>query len=161
MASGEGPGVDRDTREILRAADTLRLANAAALGLVVAADRRVLVLSNRRYGGWGLPGGKRERGDADTKATCSRELREELGVVVFPQQMSLLGEWIHAQHGVERLVRVYHVRAVHGEPLPRERGTEMAWFSDEHLFASRPFGDFYAMHFPDGFDHLMPTAFYS
>ncbi len=155
--SDERAAVHPETRRLLR---SQVVAAESAVGLIVGADRRVLVLTNRRAGGWGLPGGKRERSDRTTKDACSRELREELGVVVFPQQLSHLLQALWDRAGEERLVTVFHVRAVHGDPFPREGG-EMAWFSDEHLFASRPFGDFYAMHFPDGFDHLLPTTIYA
>lgn len=127
----------------------------SAVGLIVAPDHRVLVVTNLRYGGWGCPGGKREPFDETIKHTLYRELQEELGVLVFRGQMSFLGCYPSA---TGRAVTVFHVRALHGEMFAREAGTDLAWFSDEHLFASKPFGDFYALNFPDGFDHLMPTV---
>lgn len=154
MASVGVPPVHPETRRLLQAEVA---PHESALGLIVAPDRRVLVLTNRRYGGWGLPGGKCEAGES-LKSTCARELREELGVTIFSQQLSLLLQGLSPTDS-GRLVTVFHVRAVHGQCFPREGG-DMAWFTDEYLFRSRPFGDFYAMHFPDGFDHLMPTAVY-
>jgi 8-oxo-dGTP pyrophosphatase MutT (NUDIX family) len=52
--------------------------------------RHGLVLGIERgnvEGAWGLPGGKRERGES-RRACAARELREETGVVVAPERLT-------------------------------------------------------------------------
>jgi len=147
--------VDRATRALMKGE-----VQESACGIIVGPDHRVLVVTNRRLGGWGVPGGKREPFDETIKHTLYRELREEIGVLTFHGKMSFLGCYPYPEPS-RRVVNVFHVGVVHGEPFPRETGTEIAWFSEEHLFASKPFGDFYATHFSDGFDHLMPTVVYA
>jgi 8-oxo-dGTP pyrophosphatase MutT (NUDIX family) len=49
---------------------------------------RVLLVGHSYRSGWGMPGGGMARGE-QPEATALRELREELGLVLSPRQLSL------------------------------------------------------------------------
>lgn len=51
------------------------------------AEDRVLLLRSRHQQGWGLPGGLLQRGEQPSSALL-RELAEEIGVVVAPDELS-------------------------------------------------------------------------
>lgn len=120
---------------------------------------KVLCVTNRRYGGWGLPGGRVEEGESPKHALI-RELQEELGVVVYPGYLSLIFR-VPGTVEVQTLMHVFHVRHLVGDPHAAERGTELAWMSHEGLGASRPFGAFHKEHFPDGYRYLQRTIMVS
>lgn len=127
----------------------------AGIVLVVRDDERVLVVTNRRYGGKCLPGGKVDSGETP-RIAAARELSEECGCFVMQNQLALLCVGESATE-TGRVVYCYLARLIHGTPRGVEAGTEVSWMTLDELVASPPFGPFYAKHFPDGLRHLRPT----
>jgi 8-oxo-dGTP pyrophosphatase MutT (NUDIX family) len=83
-------------------------------------------------GHWDLPIGKSEPGEAVT-ATAVRELYEETGVTVRPQDLRL-AHVVHSAHGIEApngfLTVVFVTDTWSGDPENREPGkhAEVRWF---------------------------------
>lgn len=127
----------------------------ASIALVHGVDGKVLAVTNRKHGGWGFPGGKRE-GDESAKATCARELLEETGLVV-PNDAALfaLGTAIWR----EDEVTCFFVLICRGAPAQREDDTVLRWREFAAMIAESPFEEFYRAMFPDGVDHLRKTVF--
>lgn len=76
---------------------------AAVLISVEPADNRwgFMVLAISRQGdltNWNLPGGAREPSDADLRHTAARELLEETGVIVDPEQLAVLVHFPRVNH---------------------------------------------------------------
>lgn len=128
----------------------------AAVGLVVHADGRVLAVTNRRHKGWGLPGGKVETNETPKEALI-REMQEEIGSVALPGDLALL--FASAWGPDQRLVYLFHVAALDGEPRAIEADTECAWLIFGELLLNSPFRSFYTLALPDGLRHLQPTTF--
>lgn len=141
----------------------------------------VLAVTNRKYGGLSLPGGKVDDGE-DPREAAARELREEVDVLVRPADLSLVARYANTMraapcsvcdrpwgpphvHGdgcaaarrEDRLVSVYHAAAARGRPRMVEDGTVPSWASWEELLEASPFRGFYSAHFPDGVRHLRST----
>lgn len=120
-------------------------------------EPRLLVVTNRRFGGIALPGGKSDP-DEDPKRTACRELIEETGVATLSSELSLLVCSMNPHPpapGV--LVSVYLARYSWGQPRNVEWGTKCFWITFEELLRMSPFGAFYEEHFPDGLHHLRTT----
>lgn len=123
--------------------------------LVVREDGRVLVTSNRRYGGWCLPGGKVEAGELPVQA-AQREFREETGCHVELADLVYLAQGTSATE-TGRIVTMFLARRVRGTPRKVEEGTDVAWMTIKELQRTHPFARFYLQHLPNGIDHLKPT----
>jgi ADP-ribose pyrophosphatase YjhB (NUDIX family) len=119
----------------------------AAVGLWVRPDGRVLVVWNRRYRGWTLPGGLVEPGESPAEAVV-RELDEETGAhaeAVEPLYEAPVEKVREPQRGQH--VHVYRIVAVAGTPREREPGCPVSWFLREDFLASCPFERFYRRMF--------------
>jgi len=114
----------------------------AAVALVER-DGKILCVWNRRFQGWGLPGGKVEEGEG-LIATVQRELKEETGLhasrlVCFYRAESALSD-------DPRQVVVFRVIAS-GEPREMEENCPVQWMTREELIATSPFRNFYIKMF--------------
>lgn len=111
-------------------------------------DGRILCVWNRRYGGWGMPGGMVEEGETPGDAQA-RELREETGLMTLvrealydaPHQTPLLGK--RGSH-----VHVYRVTTNDDAP-PREMepSCPVTWLTRDELLRWSPFRAFYRAMF--------------
>jgi 8-oxo-dGTP pyrophosphatase MutT (NUDIX family) len=131
----------------------------ACLVLVVGAEERVLCVTNRRHGGWGLPGGKMNSDEAHywaPRITASRELLEETDLMVRVDHLSQVGRWL-GSIDVDREILVFHAHEVSGHFRAVEDGTEVKFLKFSQLVSDPVFGDFYQEHFPDGIRHLRET----
>lgn len=91
---------------------------------VVRDDGRVLAIKRRDNGAWVQPGGVVEL-DEDPRATVRREVLEETGVEVEPQE--LVGIYKNMRRGVVSLV--FRCRPVGGEARSTAEAADVAWLS--------------------------------
>lgn len=106
-------------------------------------DNKILCVWNRRFQGWGLPGGKAEEGEG-LIATVQRELKEETGL-----HASRLIQFYKAESALSdgpRMVYVFRVIA-DGEPREMEENCPVQWMTREELVACSPFREFYIRMF--------------
>ena len=106
---------------------------------------------------FGLPGGKKDPTDKDTKETAIRETREETSVVVndcvFLYERVELGD---GPTGVDYYSRVYYATDWEGNPCSSEEG-DVKWLTAEEITCSHAaFGDYnrktldlFKIKFPD------------
>lgn len=130
----------------------------ASIILLVNFSSQILAVSNRRFGGYSLPGGKREEGE-NTRETAMRELKEETGLHVSHCDLSYVASGHNVIEGEAMTVFVYFARFVYGKLQNPEPGTEFAWMTFRELLDCSPFKSYYERHFPDGIEHLRPTVF--
>ena len=105
----------------------------AAVAYIERDDGKMLVVWNKRYGRWAMPGGKVEEGEGPGEAVL-REVREETGadasVLTFLYE-GAHGESVESTRG--SWVYVYAC-AIHGAPSEVEPGCPVTWFTrDEFL----------------------------
>lgn len=87
---------------------------------------------NKHQGGkWEFPGGKVEPAEIVSIA-LQRELDEELGIDVAPEQMSSYIEIRHRYPDKNIFLDVWLVKAFSGNPYGRE-GQEVRWFAKQEL----------------------------
>jgi 8-oxo-dGTP pyrophosphatase MutT (NUDIX family) len=117
----------------------------ACVVLVENCHDEFLVVWNRRFGGWTLPGGKQEPGETDQE-TASRELEEETGMLYSPEVFTRLWEGTNRAQGEDMHVVVFSVGdpSYLGSDADRpERGCPIGWLSREDILRWSPFADFY------------------
>lgn len=90
-------------------------------------DRRLLVGRNRGASRFYLPGGHREPGESDLQ-TLSREVTEELGVIIKPETVSHVGTYQALRDGRDDLLTYIAYTAGHdGLIAARSEVKELAW----------------------------------
>jgi 8-oxo-dGTP diphosphatase len=122
----------REIPEAAGAGGPVLLVVAAAL---IDGEGRVLLArrpeGKKMAGLWEFPGGKMEPGETP-EAALVRELREELGIEVQPQDVA---PFVFASHAYEKfhlLMPVFLCRRWRGEPRSRE-GQALAWVAPDRL----------------------------
>ena len=126
----------------------------AAVAYVTREDGRMLVVWNKRYGGWTMPGGLVEEGETPGVA-CARELQEETGLVSFTyEHIYEAPTEPHFNDGRGTHCHVYRVKprmfdAVGDNEHPREceLGCPVTWFTREEFLRWCPFAKFYEKMF--------------
>jgi ADP-ribose pyrophosphatase YjhB (NUDIX family) len=107
----------------------------------------ILVVYNKRYGGFTLPGGMVDPGETPAEAQA-RELREETGLETGARSCVYFGpHGLPPKAGRAQIVAVFSVLSRAGTPREREPGCPVSWFTREELFASSPFAPFYRRMF--------------
>lgn len=104
----------------------------AVVALVVNDENKVLVVWNKRYGKWGLPGGKLEEGETIGEA-LRREVLEETGR--RPKKWWWLYKGLHGESvESDRATFVYVFRAIlDGVPVEAEPGCPVTWFTHDEF----------------------------
>jgi ADP-ribose pyrophosphatase YjhB (NUDIX family) len=135
----------------------------SALSWIRRADDDVLVVYNKRFGGYGLPGGMfEEELDHDIEDTQRRELLEETGLktkkatLIYKARHTVQALEGEARAGRGSVVHVFVVEA-EGEPESRE-GTDVRWMNSLEFMKQSPFWEFYEEMFArtNAAMHLMP-----
>ena len=106
-----------------------------AAAVLLDGDGRVLLAQRPQgkslAGLWEFPGGKIEAGERP-EAALTRELHEELGIVVATSDLKPTGFASHAYEDFHLLMPVWRTRIWQGEPTSRE-GQQLAWVPIEDL----------------------------
>ncbi|MFI4971171.1 MAG: NUDIX hydrolase [Hyphomicrobiales bacterium] len=129
---------------------------AAAVSLIERGDE-VLVVWNRRYNGWTLPGGLCEEGEAWADAQ-KRELREETSLETASAELiysALTEREIDPHRG--SVVYVFRVVAT-GQPRDMEHGCPVAWMKRADFLELCPFRKFYRRMFASCLCPRTPTG---
>lgn len=127
----------------------------AAVALVEREDGKVLVVWNKRYGRWSMPGGKVEDGESPADAV-RREIKEEVGAVAVSVDALYDGSpGARVDAGRGQYVYVFAC-AIAGPPREREPGCPVTWFTREEFLLSGVIPDFYAKVFAAAKPKLQP-----
>jgi 8-oxo-dGTP pyrophosphatase MutT (NUDIX family) len=118
----------------------------------------ILAVWNKRYRGWGLPGGMVEEGESPYEA-MKRELEEEVGLLVGRAGLVHIGAHnthvgSHARGGRPSLVHVYLVEPA-GSPRQMEEGSPVGWKRVDEMLHQSPFSWFYAAFLSDAVAGVM------
>lgn len=121
----------------------------AAVAYVTRADGRMLVVWNKRYGGWTMPGGLVEEGETPAQAVI-RELQEETGLgdrrTAWKQIYEAPTE-PHFHDGRGTYCHVFEVITATGEAREQEVGCAVTWFTRQEFLEHCPFRVFYEKMF--------------
>lgn len=95
---------------------------------VIREDGRVLAIKRRDNGAWVQPGGIVEL-DEDPRDTVVREVLEETGVHVLPQELT--GVYKNMRRGVVSLV--FRCAVVAGEAHPTDEAADVVWLTADEI----------------------------
>jgi len=107
------------------------------IGLAVIDGDRVLLVKKRGSDFLILPGGKPEKNETDLQ-TLSRELDEELGCRLVPDQLTFLGTFSDkaaGMPGVNVTIRLYAGSLV-GTPIPHAEIDSVVWWTPTEHYHS-------------------------
>jgi 8-oxo-dGTP pyrophosphatase MutT (NUDIX family) len=96
---------------------------------VIRSEAGVLLALRRELRGWELPGGRARPGE-DESAALVREVREETGLAVEPEE--LVGTYVRRGFAAHR-ARVYRCRPRGGALRPSADTPAVAWFREDAL----------------------------
>ena len=105
--------------------------------IVLRRHGKFLVVTNRKFpDGYTCPGGKVDREDPSTAHAAARELREEVGVRVAPEDLLYIGFFDYRWRGME--LRCFSYEAPEAvwtgqEPCAVEEGTKILWVDRDDL----------------------------
>jgi 8-oxo-dGTP pyrophosphatase MutT (NUDIX family) len=105
--------------------------------LVVTPHNKVLLVQHRGSKQWNLPGGGVQRKEG-LKTAAVRELKEEAGLTLAPETLTLFGCYTSHREGKKDCVVVYKTHT-HGEDVPIRENVEIldaAFFSVSALPAA-------------------------
>ncbi|KPX84749.1 NUDIX hydrolase [Pseudomonas meliae] len=105
-----------------------------AAALLIGTDGRTLLVRKRGTQAFMQPGGKIEPGEPAPRA-LARELEEELGLIIDPQQALFLGEFVAPavnEPGFEVCCQLYEVRS-DAQVLPAAEIEEVLWVGADSL----------------------------
>jgi ADP-ribose pyrophosphatase YjhB (NUDIX family) len=101
------------------------------------AGYRLLCVYNRRFKGWGLPGGMIEQWETPVEALI-REIAEETGLNVSVYKLKSFQE---SNQGRAKRVYVYQVKTV-GVPRQMEADSPLTWLTPAGYLRMSPFAEF-------------------
>ena len=100
------------------------------------ADQKVLLArrSGVTYGVglWGLPGGHAQI-DESWRSAAARETMEEIGVLVAPDKLEVLGIGRYLDDGLHGVDAFFLATEWEGDPAPVSECSEVAWFDPANL----------------------------
>ena len=99
------------------------------------ADGKFLAVTNRKYDGWTLPGGKIDEGELPGPAAL-RELEEETGIKLKMGDLQFVGVFTHRWRGIPCKCWGYYLRynlPDDVEPKQVEEGTKPFWVERDDL----------------------------
>lgn len=140
VASTTRRSVRRLPAELQCSCGGMRVVHAVAGVLVRSSDRKLLLAQRPANAKsmpllWEFPGGKMEDGETPEQALV-RELEEELGVIVHPSALAVVG---YASHSYDRIEKPFHLcmplYAVHQwEGTPTSKlGQQLEWVAQDAL----------------------------
>lgn len=102
--------------------------------LLLDGDEVLLVYSRFGNGKWNVPGGGLHRGE-DPAAGAAREVHEETGIILQPQQLTLLGRQVFHGAGIMYRYHAFAMRISRDTPLTRQRReiADIRWFKSNDL----------------------------
>ncbi|MEM9834106.1 MAG: NUDIX domain-containing protein [Bacteroidota bacterium] len=98
-------------------------------------ERKILMARSRNKNTFYIPGGKREAGESDAQA-LTREIQEELSVVLLPDSLKLAGTFQAQAHGQPEGVEVRmtcYFADYRGELQAAAEIAEIDWFTYERI----------------------------
>lgn len=140
----------------------------STIGIIKREDGRYLCVWNKRYGGWGFPGGLVEESDSSFISALARELWEETSIAVEMAEMIYCGPHKTKEDIADKMVRdvigdgpgpyrksgsvilVFRVGKYEGTPKENEVGCAVTWFTKEEFLKWSPFKEFYEPLFKEG-----------
>ena len=106
--------------------------------IVVSKDQALLVKNWLAPNEWSLPGGGMRLGEKPA-AAAARELKEETGLVISPDQLKPLQQKQSTAHGLRFFYHCFLVDLKAAEDIKKRSLdiTDAAWFSKENLIKQR------------------------
>lgn len=108
------------------------------VGAIVLNEGKLLVIKDRYFSGYKLPGGHIDR-DESIKAALKREVHEETGIKIEFESIVNIGHFINGQFGESNLYIVCTARALSKEIYVNDSSeiAEARWISPEEFLRSK------------------------